>query len=571
MAKKATAKTDHASTGSKDYTVLARRYRPQQFDDLIGQEAVSQALKNAIKTGRIAHAYLFTGVRGVGKTSTARILAKALNCVKGPTVSPCDECSACKAIAVGEDIDVLEIDGASNNKVEEVRELRQNTQYRPQQSRFKIYIIDEVHMLSTSAFNALLKTLEEPPPHVKFIFATTEVNKIPITILSRCQRYDLGGISRDAIKQRLQSILKEEEKTAEDEAIGLIARRASGSMRDAQSLLDQVLAFAQGKITLDQVQNLLGLAKEDQILGIVQPILQRDAATALASLHECLNKGVQIAELLDQWIDLWRQLLLRSTLGNSPAAKELLDTDLSPFAESLASWTTESLMAGLDVLVTTKTRLRSTGHTQVLLELALIRLCRLSDLLPLAEVARRLDGLAKGAGRGTPMPAASRVTAPAEPARQIAASPVTTPPLKKNYSLNKPEELWPDLLDALGNNSQHRFQLEKAIRRTVVPPAGLIIGFPQGCEPEKEFCADSTRSVKLEDTLKKMTGQQVAVRFEMVQDSVAEKKGPPRAQQTKQALQQMPLAKAIMDELGGQLVYMDEGFGSGAVDCGPIE
>src|SRR5205085_5125007 len=186
-----------------EYTVLARRYRPQQFADLVGQEPVAQALRNAIESNRVAHAYLFTGARGVGKTSTARILAKALNCTKGPTGTPCDECDICKAIASGDDIDVLEIDGASNNKVDEIRELRSNVQYRPSRSRYKIYIIDEVHMLSTSAFNALLKTLEEPPAHVKFIFATTEAQKIPITILSRCQRFDFAGIGMTGIVERL--------------------------------------------------------------------------------------------------------------------------------------------------------------------------------------------------------------------------------------------------------------------------------------------------------------------------------------------------------------------------------
>jgi DNA polymerase-3 subunit gamma/tau len=188
------------------YTVMARRYRPQQFADLVGQEAIAQALVNAVQSQRVAHAYLFTGARGVGKTSTARILAKALNCLSGPTPRPCDACDICLSIATGEDVDVLEIDGASNNKVEEVRDLRSNVQYRPARARFKIYIIDEVHMLSTSAFNALLKTLEEPPPHVKFIFATTEVQKIPITILSRCQRFDFGGISPARISARLRQI-----------------------------------------------------------------------------------------------------------------------------------------------------------------------------------------------------------------------------------------------------------------------------------------------------------------------------------------------------------------------------
>jgi DNA polymerase III subunit gamma/tau len=588
MAKKA-AKSDAPATTSKDYTVLARRYRPQQFDDLVGQEAVVQALKNGIQSGRIAHAYLFTGVRGVGKTSLARILAKALNCINGPTITPCDQCSNCNAIAVGEDIDVLEIDGASNNKVEEVRELRQNTQYRPQSSRFKIYIIDEVHMLTTSAFNALLKTLEEPPPHVKFIFATTEVNKIPITILSRCQRYDLTGIPRDRIKQRLQEIVKQEKQEAEDTALALIARRAGGSMRDAQSLLDQVLAFAQGKLTLEQVQSLLGLAKDEQILNLVLPILERDPAKALPALHQTLGQGVQPAELLDQWIDLWRQLLLVATLGDSQVSRDLIESDITPLKAALANWKPEGLMAGLDVLVTTKSRLRMTGHGQVLMELALIRLCRLADLVPLAEVARKLDGLAKGASRGAPMPSASRVTPPhpapplsgREPIPQAIKSSDEVEPNgvasssfhsgarieKAAYTLDSPRELWSALLDNVSNH--FRFQLESAVQQKFIPPSGLMVGFPPGCEIQKDFCSESTRLGKMEETLRKLTGQSVSLRFEIIRDAAPVAKSAPKAVQQKQVLQQMPLARAIMEQLGGQLVSMDDGFGENLPQADP--
>jgi DNA polymerase-3 subunit gamma/tau len=251
MAKKkaSTAAAETSSSPPAEYTVVARRYRPKQFADLIGQEPVAQSLINALESNRVAHAYLFTGVRGVGKTSAARILAKALNCVHGPTATPCDKCENCIAIASGQDVDVVEIDGASNNRVDEIRELRQNVQFRPSHSRYKIYIIDEVHMVTTAAFNALLKTLEEPPPHVKFIFATTEIRKIPDTILSRCQRFDFAGIPAKRIADQLKAIVADEGREADDEAIELVARRAGGSMRDAQSLLDQLLAFGEEKIT----------------------------------------------------------------------------------------------------------------------------------------------------------------------------------------------------------------------------------------------------------------------------------------------------------------------------------
>src|SRR4051812_6131997 len=219
-----------AAAGDGRYTVIARRYRPQSFEDLVGQEHVARALQQAITSGRVAHAYLFTGARGVGKTSTARILARALNCVKGPTPTPCGECEICQSIASGEDVDVLEIDAASNRGIDNIRDIRSNVQYRPSRARYKIYIIDEVHMLTKESFNALLKTLEEPPPHVKFIFATTEVDRIPITILSRCQRFDFAGISLPRIVERLEQIAEKEGVKADKEALELLARRAGGSM-----------------------------------------------------------------------------------------------------------------------------------------------------------------------------------------------------------------------------------------------------------------------------------------------------------------------------------------------------
>ena len=234
--------TRGSARNATSYTVVARRYRPQRFEDVVGQDHVVRALRNAIRMNRIAQAYLFCGTRGVGKTSMARIFAKCLNCVKGPTEEPCQTCDICQSIALGQDVDVIEIDGASNNGVEQVRELRQNAGLRPSRARYKIYYIDEVHMLSTGAFNALLKTLEEPPPHVKFFFATTEANKIPITVLSRCQRYDFAGITPEVIATTLGEICRQEHVEAEPEALQIVARRASGSLRDAQSLLDRLLA-----------------------------------------------------------------------------------------------------------------------------------------------------------------------------------------------------------------------------------------------------------------------------------------------------------------------------------------
>ena len=249
-----------SQTGDDRYVVVARRYRPQLFDALIGQEPLVRTLCNAIESDRVGHAYLFTGSRGVGKTSAARIFAKALNCVQGPTIRPCNTCDSCTAVSVGEDIDVLEIDGASNRGIDEIRQLRANVGVRPSRSCYKIYIIDEVHMLSRDAFNALLKTLEEPPAHVKFVFCTTDVDKVPITVLSRCQRFDFAPIPLRDIQRRLAEIVEGEGATAEPEALELLARRAEGSLRDSQSLLEQVLSSVNGPVTTAVVHRLLGTA-----------------------------------------------------------------------------------------------------------------------------------------------------------------------------------------------------------------------------------------------------------------------------------------------------------------------
>ncbi len=284
------AAPDSVARPGDDYVVVARRYRPQGFDELIGQEHVARALKQAILTGRVGHAYLFTGARGVGKTSAARILAKALNCVTGPTATPCGQCDVCQGVASGDDVDVIEIDGASNRGIDEIRQLRQNVAVRPSRARFKVYIIDEVHMLTKEAFNALLKTLEEPPEHVKFIFATTEANKIPITILSRCQRFDFAGIAASSIQQRLAQIAAAEGVEIDAEALQILAIRAAGSMRDSQSLLEQLLATADGKISAEEVNQLLGIASSQRIGELAARLVDRDAAAALAEFDGALGQ-----------------------------------------------------------------------------------------------------------------------------------------------------------------------------------------------------------------------------------------------------------------------------------------
>src|ERR1700722_17688957 len=280
---------------AQQYQVLARKWRPQQFDDVVGQEHVTTTLKNAIEQNRLAHAYLFVGPRGIGKTSTARIFAKALNCVKGPTATPCDKCDNCLEITEGRSLDVLEIDGASNNGVEQVRELRDTVRYAPARGKFKIYIIDEVHMLPTQAFNALLKTLEEPPAHVKFIFATTEPQKVLPTILSRCQRFDLRRIPAALITAHLQFIAREEKISLDDRAALAVARGAEGGLRDAESMLDQLVAFCGEKIVEEDVLSIFGFTAGQTVSLLCEHILNGASSKALALVHEQSEAGKDLS------------------------------------------------------------------------------------------------------------------------------------------------------------------------------------------------------------------------------------------------------------------------------------
>ena len=375
-----------------EYVVVARRYRPQAFDQLVGQEHVAKALKGAIESDRVGHAYLFTGARGVGKTSSARILAKALNCERGTSAYPCGECEACQSIASGDDVDVLEIDGASNRGIDEIRQLRQNVAVRPARARFKIYIIDEVHMLTKEAFNALLKTLEEPPEHVKFIFATTEANKIPITILSRCQRYDFAGIEPTAIHKRLSEIATNEGVDVESDALQIIAMRAAGSMRDSQSLLEQLLSTGSKQITAKDVTELLGLAPAARLTRLVEPLVNRDAAAALAELDAAINEGAEVGQLVDQLLGYFRDAMTQAVGCNASQLLYALPTQREEILSVGQRLGIQTLLAISQVLDQTAARLRVSTQVRTLAEMALVRICHLQNLDEITALIEQLKG-----------------------------------------------------------------------------------------------------------------------------------------------------------------------------------
>jgi DNA polymerase-3 subunit gamma/tau len=354
-----------------------------------------QSLRNAIRLNRLAQAYLFCGTRGVGKTSLARIFAKCLNCVHGPTESPCQVCDICQAIAAGQDVDVIEIDGASNNGVEQVRELRQNASLRPSRSRYKIYYIDEVHMLSTGAFNALLKTLEEPPPHVKFFFATTEANKIPITVLSRCQRYDFAGITPEAIVASLKEICLQERVEAEPEALQVVARRASGSMRDAQSLLEQLLSSGSSRLTVEVVHALLGTPSDERLLTILETLANRDCASVLTQLDRAATEGVQPSDLLAGVLEFLRDAMVLA-VGAEPVLLAASPRQKPRLQAIVDTWSVDAILAALQILAEARARMRGVSHVRLLAELALVRVARLENLSDLSNLIQRLADLESG-------------------------------------------------------------------------------------------------------------------------------------------------------------------------------
>jgi DNA polymerase III subunit gamma/tau len=392
------------------YQVLARKYRPQRFDDVVGQEVVTRTLRNAIASGRIAHAFVFAGSRGCGKTTTARILARALNCIKGPTPDPCGECDACVEIAQGRDLDVLEIDAASHTGVDNIREVViAGLAFPPARDRYKVFIIDEVHQLSTASFNALLKSIEEPPPHVVFMMATTELHKIPDTILSRSQVFEFRTISPKAISEQLRRIIAAENVEASDASLALIARAAEGSMRDAQSALDQVLAFAGRAIGVDDVSTVLGLVGRDLLMDVIDAVVAEDAPRAFALAERAVESGTDLRLVCRELSQLVRDMMMMS-VDPARMSEEELPADERERLTSLArQFSREDLMRAFDLLSTAEQDIRTVSHPRYYFEMVLLRWMHLRKLVPLTDLLEQLGS----SGTKTAAPTGSRVAAAA--------------------------------------------------------------------------------------------------------------------------------------------------------------
>lgn len=375
------------------YLVLARKYRPQTFEQVVEQAHITRTLTNAISTGRVAHAILFSGPRGTGKTTVARILAKAMNCKEGPTPEPCNVCRSCAEITAGHAVDVFEIDGASNNSVDQIRELRENIKYMPAHSAFKIYIIDEVHMLSTAAFNALLKTLEEPPSHVMFMFATTEPHKIPITILSRCQRHDFRRISLASISNHMAWICAQEGFESSEQSLGLIAREAGGSLRDALSLLDQIMTSTQGKMTHEQVLDILGVIDRKMIYDLATAILAADIPAVLDLLDDIYDRGHDMKKLYADLLEHFRNLLVASIGQKVDKLVDLPAGEIEQLMQQAGQVSHGALNQIFDLLFREELNVRLSPQPKLALEMALIRLLHVKPALPIDVLIDKLDDL----------------------------------------------------------------------------------------------------------------------------------------------------------------------------------
>jgi DNA polymerase III subunit gamma/tau len=519
------------------YLVLARKWRPQRFEDIVGQAHVTTTLSNAIKTGRVAHAYLFTGSRGVGKTTTARILAKALNCEQGPTVTPCNNCSSCREVTASNSMDVLEIDGASNRGIEDVRDLRENVKYTPTQGRRKIYIIDEVHMLTKEAFNALLKTLEEPPAHVVFMFATTEVHKVPMTILSRCQRFDFRRIETAEIVAHLKKMLEGESITANDECLYVLAQKSEGSLRDAISLLDQLIAYGGTALTAADARQVLGLVDETIYFKAMDIVREHGQARMLDLIDEVAGSGYDLQEFTVGWLDHLRILMLIAGGAADTGLSGMPDELKAKYLDQGKSWDGRDLARIIRMVIDAEATMKRSSQARLILEMAGVRLCGLDATVSIEDILKSLPGGGpSGAGSNgggfpktgsapDPAPKANLSQPDAGPARRIeTASPSVREPAAA-YQTAAPagdfESLWQALLSVVNLRNMRLYSSLYSSKPVGIVDGKLVLEIPN------KFVGDliehRDHQTLLEEETAKLWGQRIKVACRLGRPAEAEK------------------------------------------------
>jgi len=501
------------------YIVLSRRYRPKAFDEIVGQKHVVTTLVNALQSDRVAHAYLFAGPRGVGKTSMARILSKALNCQKGTTDTPCNKCSTCNSITNGNDIDVLEIDGASNRGIDEIRNIRQNVGYAPAVSKHKIYIIDEVHMLTKEAFNALLKTLEEPPEHVKFIFATTSPSRVPDTVQSRCQRFDFKNISIADISDRLAQICKTEHIDAEEEVFQSIAKYARGGLRDSESILDQLASFCHEKITLRDVYDIFGVVSEEKLSSLINSFTEKKPELSIQIFHSIMESGRDIEGFIDQLLLYIRDLLLVSVCKKESDTMGTVSGDLNLLRTQSSSFSPETLMYAFQVISEAKTKTRDLLQQKIYLEVLFVKLATMEELEPLSSVLDKIEGMKKifeGNAEDTDKAISinkTDVTAPAKPEIQATPSHESAVLDKKASPDTSCAETWNKAMLELQTKKKTTWALLKNARVLSIDGNDAIVEIPKNYLVHKERLEKPEEKRIINSCLEKVTGRKISVKI----------------------------------------------------------
>jgi DNA polymerase-3 subunit gamma/tau len=559
------------------YTVLARKYRSQTFDDVIGQDPIAQTLKNAIKTDRVAHAYLFAGTRGVGKTTMARILAKSLNCLSGdkPTTKPCCKCDSCTAINVGEDIDVIEIDGASNNRVDEIRELRENAIYRPARSRFKIYIIDEVHMLTVSAFNALLKTLEEPPSHIKFIFATTEPNKVISTIQSRCQRFDFSNIGPARIAGQLRAILKKEKIKYDEDLLLPLSKMANGSMRDGLSLMDRLVSTGIEPLNSGLLGEYLGCPDSEKIWNLIAQIGDSDAAGTLSAVEDLISTGISEVQVVDSLIDYMRDLMVVKSAGPDTELVILTDQQRTRAGELAEKFDVASLVYSISTLEKLRWAIKNSDTSRALLEASLLRFALSEHFLNVDEL---LNKVTSGSSGGIKKNRAVSGNIPIETAGRPAKSSASEHQSLYSCSNAAASQLRDSSESSRANSIRDNWQGLLGIITDKLGPgtAGLLssavpvrfendvltLQFSSSAGMLRKMCESNGRTEQIEAVLSEQLASPVKLKFETSYEhqSKAEiKKNPPKTTgQRRNEILNDPAVRAVLMGLDATITGVDE-------------
>ncbi|MBI5179046.1 MAG: DNA polymerase III subunit gamma/tau [Nitrospinae bacterium] len=543
-----------------NYLVMARKWRPATFADVVGQHHIVRSLQNAIQMNRIAGAYLFSGMRGVGKTSMARIFARSINCEKGPTLAPCGVCANCREIAEGNSLDVVEIDGASNNKVEDVHGILDHIQYAPVKCRMKIYIIDEVHMLSTSAFNALLKTLEEPPPHTVFIMATTEQNKVPETVISRCQCFEFRAISDEQIAGRLQTIASNEKLNITDGALRMIARRAEGSMRDAQSLLDQAAAYSGETIDEEALGLALGLVSREKIWAVLDAVARRDVDAALGQLHALYYSGFDVAVLIRELFEAVRTLTVIKVSGSPEKILSEPPDSLAAARELVKDVSAGRLQQFYDLLLRARSQSAVAGNPLSVLEMALIKMVRLDDLVPVADILDRLRGTAVA-----PQPSVARQPAKPFPASNRESSPAAALVIRREAEqfaaprVATGGEPWVMIRSAI---AEKRPLLGHALEKIVdfaIEGGKAVLSYPEEQTLLRKQCEESRELIESE--IEKNLGKKlVFVLAPAVKSAktVQEKKSPSLDQKLRKEMLEDPIIQKAVDLFDGRPGFEDD-------------